>query len=99
MNANVNKKLLRISGILAVIFVVCTLVLGIFEWVVSGISGTIEFLDAGKRWSASGDRFAVITLYTEDTAAISKDQAESWVYRMETALLNSSIAPKENARS
>lgn len=99
MNDKVNKKLLAASGIVAAIFVVSALILGIFELIVSGIAGTIDFIDAGERWSASGDRFAVITLYTEEGAALSKDQVESWAYKMDAALLESSISPSENARS
>ncbi len=99
MNNKVNTKLLRLSGIFAIIFAFCALIVGILEWIVLGISGTIDFLDAGERWSASGDRFAVITLYTEENAALTKDQVETWVHKTDAALLESSISPKENARS
>ncbi|MBQ7930505.1 MAG: ABC transporter permease [Clostridia bacterium] len=99
MNNKVNRKLLRLSGIFAIIFIVSMLIVGILEWIVLGISGTIDFIDAGDRWSASGERFAVITLYTEENSALSKDQVESWVHKTDTALLESSISPKENARS
>jgi len=99
VNNNVNIKLLRFSGIFAVIFAVGAVIVGILEWIVFGISGTIEYIDAGKRWSSSGDRFAVISLYTEENAALTKEQVESWVYRTDAALLESSISLKENARS
>lgn len=99
MNNKVNTKLLRLSGVFAVIFISSALIVGILEWIVLGIAGTIDFIDAGERWSASGDRFAVITLYTEENAALSKDQVESWIYKTDMALLESSISPKENARS
>lgn len=99
MNDKVNKKLLSASGIVALVFAVSAVLLGILELIVLGISGTIDFIDAGERWSASGDRFAVITLYTEEGAALSKDQVESWAYKMDSSLLKSSIAPNENARS
>ena len=99
MNDKVNKKLLAASGITAVVFAAAVLLLGMFELIVSGFSGSIGFLDAGKRWSAGGDRFAVITLYTEEGAALSKDQVESWIRNMDAALLESSVSPNENARS
>ncbi len=99
MNDKVNKKLLAASGIVAVIFVVSALIVGIFELIVFGISETIDFIAAGERWSSTGERFAVITLYTEESAALSKDQIETWAYNMDAALLESSIAPNENARS
>ncbi len=99
MNDKVNRKQLAASGIAAIVFAVSLLLLGIFELIVAGISGTIGFLDAGERWSASGDRFAVITLYTEDGTALSSDQVKSWVRSIDAKLLESSVAPKENARS
>jgi hypothetical protein len=99
VNDKVNRKLLAASGIAAVIFAVSALLLGILELTVSGISGSIDFLDAGARWSATGDRFAVITLYAEESAALSGDQVKSWVRGIDAKLLESSVAPNENARS
>lgn len=99
MNDKVNKKLLAASGITAVVFAAAALLLGMFELIVSGFAGSIGYLDAGERWSAGGDRFAVITLYTEEGAALSKDQVESWVRNMDAGLLESSVSPNENARS
>ncbi len=99
MNDKVNKKQLAASGIAVLIFVVCAVLLGVFELIIIGISGSIEFLDAGERWSASGDRFAVITLYTEEGAALSGDQVKSWARSIDARLLESSVAPNENARS
>ena len=99
MNDKVNRKQLAASGIAAIVFAVSLLFLGMFELIVAGISGTIGFLDAGERWSASGERFAVITLYTEEGSALSADQVKTWVRGIEAKLLESSVSPKENARS
>ncbi|MGN1345503.1 MAG: ABC transporter permease [Eubacteriales bacterium] len=99
MNEKVNKTLLRISGIAALVFLLSALLLGIFEGVAALLAGTIDFIDAGERWSANGERYAVVTLYTEEGAALSKDQVESWVIGIDTALLESSVTPNENARS
>ena len=99
MNDKVNKKLLAASGIVAVIFAAAALLLGSLELIVSGIAGSIGFLEAGDRWSASGDRFAVITLYTEEGAALSGDQVGSWIRSIDAGLLESSVSPNENARS
>lgn len=99
VNDKVNRKQLAASGIAAIVFAVCALLLGGFELAVAGISGTIGFLEAGDRWSSSGDRFAVITLYTEENAAVSGDQVRAWVRSIDAKLLESSVAPKENARS
>ena len=49
MNDKVNKKQLAASGIAVLIFVVCAVLLGVFELIIIGISGSIEFLDAGER--------------------------------------------------
>lgn len=99
MNDKVNRRQLAASGIFAVILAVCALLLGIFELVVSGLSNSIDYLDAGKRWSANGDRFAVISLYAEEGAALSGDRVETWVRAIDSKLLESSISANENARS
>lgn len=100
MNEKVNIKVLKFSGICALIFIVCAGIVGIFELAVSGMKDNLEFLDAGKRWASDGERFAVITMYCEDESAVSADTAESWVNRIDNALLNSSVSPKnESARS
>lgn len=100
MNDKVNKIVLKFSGICAIIFVVCAAIIGIFELSVSLMHDNLEFLEAGKRWSSDGERFAVITMYCEDGSAVSADTAEGWVNQIDNALLNSSVSPKnENARS
>ena len=99
MNDKVNRKQLAASGIAAIVFAVSVVLLGIFEGIVAGMSGSLDFLDAGKRWSADGERFAVLTLYTEESAALSADQVETWLRAIDTKLLESSVTPKENARS
>lgn len=100
MNPNVNKKILKLSGIIALIFLVSAIILGICELTVVGIRGSFDFLKAGKRWAPDGARYAVISLYTEESAALSADQVESWAHSIDSALLQSSIAPSsENARS
>ncbi len=99
MNDKVNKKVLLVSGALAGVFVLCAVLVGIFELAVRGIAGQIDFIDAGKRWAANGERYAVISLYTEESAALTKDQVESWVYSIDSALLEASITLNENARS
>lgn len=99
MNDKVNKKTLVASGIVALVFVSCALILGIFELVVAGLAGSIDYIDAGDRWSANGDKFAVISLYAEDGAALSGDRVESWIRSIDQKLLESSISANENARS
>lgn len=100
MNPNVNKKILKLSGIIALVFLASALILGICELAVAGIKGSFDFLKSGERWAPDGEPYAVISLYTEESAALSADQVESWAHSIDSALLQSSIAPSsENARS
>ena len=99
MNEKVNKKVLLASGIFAVIFASCLLLLGIFEGIVFLMKENISFIRAGERWSADGDPYAVITLYTEESGGVSLDQIGQWAFSMDAALLESSVTPKEGARS
>lgn len=99
MNDKVNKKVLGASGISAIIFVACVLLLGIFEFCVFLMQGQIEFIDAGERWSSNGDNYATITMYTENSSAVTVDQVGSWAHSMDNSLLSASITPKEGARS
>ncbi len=99
MNDKVNKKVLKASGIFALIFVTCLILLGIFELCVTAAENSIGYIHAGERWSASGDPYAVISLYAEDSAAFSVQQISQWAYSMDSGLLESSVTPKENART
>ena len=99
MNDKVNKKLLKFSGVCAVIMAAALILIGIFELIVAGYKSRLEYLEAGEHWSASGDNYAVISLYTEEGSAFSSDQVQSWALSMEAALLESSVTPKEGARS
>ncbi len=99
MNEKVNKKLLKFSGICAIILAVSLVVIGVFELAVLHYKGELEYLEAGARWSADGEAYAVINLYLEEGSAVSSDQALSWVNSINTSLLNSSVTPNEGARS
>lgn len=99
MNDKVNKKVLKASGILALIFAVCLIFLGIAELYVKGTENSLNYIHAGERWSAEGEPYAVISMYAEDSAAVSSQQISQWAYSMDTGLLESSVTPKENARS
>lgn len=98
MNSKVNKKILRLSGCAALVMAACAVIIGILELVVLGISSPVNFIGAGERWSASGEPYAVISLYTEDGSAMSKDQVESYASSMDAALLSASVEGAENGR-
>lgn len=98
MNSKVNKKILRLSGYAALVMAACAVIIGILELVVLGISSPVGFIEAGERWSASGEPYAVISLYTEDGSAMSKDQVESYAASMDAALLSASVEGAENGR-
>lgn len=99
MNENVNRKVLAASGITAIIFAVCLIVCLILELVVSGMAKEIEFIHAGDRWSSNGERYAVVSMYAEDSAGVSYDQVTQWAYSIDSALLAASVTPSENGRS
>lgn len=99
MNEKVNRKVLLASGICALVLAVCLLLVGIFEFVVFLMQEQLEYIDAGERWSANGDRYAVISMYAENDSAVSADQISQWAFSMDAKLLESSITPTEGARS
>ncbi len=99
MNDKVNKKMLKFSGVCAIILVLSLLIVGVFELTVMFFEGRLEYVRAGERWSSDGERFAVISLYTEDGSAFSADQALSWAYSIDKALLESSISAEDGARA
>lgn len=99
MNDKVNKKVLLASGITAIVFAACLILLGIFEFIVFLAQDQIEFIDAGERWSSDGEQYAVITMYAESNSAVSADQISQWAFNMDSKLLEASITPNEGARS
>ncbi|MBQ2725156.1 MAG: ABC transporter permease [Clostridia bacterium] len=99
MNDRVNRKVLKASGILAIVFAVSLILTGIFELCVMTAENSIGYIHAGDRWSASGEPYAVISLYAEDSAAFTSDQVGQWAYSVDSGLLESSVTPRENART
>ncbi len=99
MNDNVNRKVLKASGILALIFVSCLILAGIFELCVMVMEQNIGYIHAGERWSADGQPYAVISMYAEEGAGVTSDQISQWAYSTDAKLLESSVTPKENART
>lgn len=98
VNSKVNKKILRLSGYVALVMAACAVIIGILELVVLAVSAPVGFIQAGKRWSASGEPYAVISLYTEDNSAISEDQVEQYASSIDAALLSASVESSENGR-
>jgi hypothetical protein len=99
MNDKVNHSLLKASGIAAIVLAASLLVCGIFELCVLGLKNRLDYLDAGKRWSADGSRYAVIGLYAEESAGISADSAEGWTHSVDGKLSEASVTPAEGARA
>ena len=99
MNDRVNRNVLKASGILAIVFAVSLILTGIFELCVTAAGNSIGYIHAGERWSASGEPYAVIALYAEDSTAFTSDQVGQWAYSVDSGLLESSVTPKENART
>jgi hypothetical protein len=99
MDRRINHTLLKASGIVALVMIGAALICGIFELTVLGMKNSLDYLGAGKRWSADGTRYAVIGMYAEENAGISADQAETWARSVDSALLEASVTPNEGARS
>lgn len=99
MNDKVNKKLLKLSGICAILLAVSLVVIGVFELFVLQYKNKLEYLEAGERWSSDGEKFAVINMYAEDGSAVSSDQALTWANSIDSGLLESSVTPADGARS
>ena len=99
MSEKVNKKILKASGVVALVMLGALLVVGLLELAVLGMRNRLVFLDAGKRWSASGDRFAVVSLYAEQSAGLTGDDAVGWARSIDAGLLEASVTPKEGAKS
>ncbi len=99
MNGKVNKSILKASGIAALVMVAALALCGIFELAVLGMKNSLGALGAGKRWSADGDRYAVVGLYAEEDAGIVWDNVGGWVRSIDAGLLEASVTPNEGARS
>ena len=98
MFKDLDKKKLRISGI---IFLICVALLAavlIMELVISGFSKKLEFIHAGDRWSSDSQRYAAVDLYFEE-GAMERQTVENWVHSIDEELIEASVTPNENARS
>ncbi len=98
MNKNGNKKILLLSGVAALIFAGCALVIGIFELAVWGIASPIDAGGAGERWSRSGEPYAVISLYTEEGSAFLEDQLFHYENAVDAALVSASVSSDAGGR-
>ena len=99
MEGRINHKLLKASGIAALIMAGAALVCGILELCVAGMRNDLDYLRTGERWSAGGERYAVIGMYTQQDAGISPEQADGWVRSIDAKLLEASVTPSEGGRS
>ena len=81
MDRRINHTLLKASGIVALVMIGAALICGIFELTVLGMKNSLDYLGAGKRWSADGTRYAVIGMYAEENAGISADHQSSVFFR------------------
>ena len=90
-----SKKGLRLSAIFAGITAVFLLLFGIAEWICSGITADFDALNAGERWSSSGEEYATIVLHTDSSTALSDYEVEQYAAAMKTALEEASIASSE----
>lgn len=95
MNSNVNKTVLRVSGIVALVMAGSLLVLGVLELIVHAIFSPVDFIKAGERWSSDGEPYATLALYTEEGSAFKREQVEQYEQSINAALLSASVEEKE----
>ncbi|MBQ7600504.1 MAG: ABC transporter permease [Clostridia bacterium] len=98
MFKDLDKKKLKVCGIIFLLCLALVASAGVIELVISGFSGRLEFIHAGDRWSSDSERYATIALYSEE-GAISTQDVENWVHSMDEKLIEASITPHENASS
>lgn len=94
-----HTKGLRFSGISGILCVLFALLFLLGEGIAAILTGDIDALDAGKRWSAAGEPYATLTLHTDTESALSRNQIESYAHSIDTALLNESIDSPENGNA
>ena len=92
MGKKVNKKRLKAAGICALVLVGALAVIGVFELIVGGIGGSLDFLGAGERWSADGSPYAVIAAYMEDGCGTDENTVIGWEMSMESALTEAAVS-------
>lgn len=91
-----HQKGIRFSGFCAILCVVFALLFAIGEGIAAGLTIDLDALNAGDRWSATGEPYATLTLHTDTENALSRNQIESYAYSIDNALLNESIESSEN---
>lgn len=92
-----HKKGLHFAGFSAILCVLFALLFLVGEGVAAGLTKDLDALNAGERWSATGEPYATLTLHTDTENALSRSQIENYAYSIDNALLNESIESAENA--
>ena len=89
-----HKKAMLASGFCALLCLLFAALFGAGELVTAGITGDLDALNAGERWS--DEPYATIALHTDTESALSRNQVESYAMAVDTGLLNASIESPEN---
>ena len=87
-----HKKGLLASAFSGLFCILMAVLFAVGEGIAAGLTGDLDTLSAGERWSAAGEPYASITLHTDTDNALSRNQVESYAMAIDTALLNASIA-------
>lgn len=98
MNEQINKKKLKAALVSVIVFAALLLLIAAAEITVSLLGGNIDYIKAGERWSADGERYAVISRYSEEGTGADINQIEQWTHTIDAKLLEASIS-SENGRS
>lgn len=90
------KKGMLLTAFAAILCLLFSAMFGIGEAVAAGMTTDLDALSGGKRWSASGEPYATITLHTDTVSAMTRNEVESYNRAIDAGLLNASIASPEN---
>lgn len=91
-----HKKGLRFSAISGILCVLFALLFLLGEGIAAFLTGDLDALNAGERWSAAGEPYATLSLHTDTESALSRNQVESYAHSIDNALLTESIESPEN---
>ena len=99
MSEKVKKGRLKAAAVAALVLALMLIALAVCETIVHLRAGKLDYMNAGKRWSGDGTRYAVINAYAEASDGVSEDQVYEWEHSMDTALTEAAVFANDGARA
>ncbi len=90
-----HKKGMIFTGLSAVTFLLFALLFLVGEGAVATMTGDLDALSGGERWSATGEPYATIAVHTDTESAFTRNQVESYALSVDNGLLTASMASTE----